>query len=82
MGAGGGANQDLFFVLMDKALGTTDGLITYWSVERRHPDGRRWVDLAHFASEDDAGAARDAAVAGGHATTAELRVRRITRQMR
>ena len=54
---GAGPNQDLLFVLMNNALTNTAELSTYWSVQHRHPDGHRWLDLAHYLTKDDAEAA-------------------------
>ncbi len=75
----GGANQDLLFALGVGALRSVDHLQTYYSVQHRHPDGQRWLDLAHFATRADAEGAMWSAVAAGHATTDELRVRKMTR---
>jgi hypothetical protein len=74
-----GGNQDLLFALGVGALRSVDHLQTYFAVQHRHPDGRRWVDLAHFASHADADGAIKAAVAGEHATAGELRVQKVTR---
>jgi hypothetical protein len=80
MGIGtGGPNQDLMFLLMRNALKASHGLTTYWSIERRHPDGRRWIELATFASRADAEAAMAAAVESGHAAGLELRIHRTIR---
>jgi hypothetical protein len=47
-------DQDLFFVLADKAIRSTHGMTSYWALQRRHEDGSRWVDVAHFATRSDA----------------------------
>ncbi len=74
----GDVNQRLLFALGGKALRETDGLAVYYSVQRRHPDGKRWVDLAHFASREDALAAIGS-LAGQD--TGDLRVKKVTRQV-
>ena len=54
VGPGGGPNQDLFFVLMNNAITNTSALERYWSVQRRHADGQRWFDVAHYLTKEDA----------------------------
>ena len=39
---------------MNNALASTAELQTYWSVQRRHADGHRWFDLAHYLTREDA----------------------------
>lgn len=39
---------------MNNAIGNTSGLQSYWSVQHRHPDGRRWFDVAHYLTREDA----------------------------
>jgi hypothetical protein len=75
----GGANQDFLFVLGDRALRSVDHLQTYYSIQRRHPDGQGWLELARFATRADARRAMGSVVAAGHADTDELRVRKATR---
>jgi hypothetical protein len=74
-----GANQHLLFALSVGALRSVDHLRAYYSVQQRHPDGQRWLDLAHFAIRADAEGAMRSVVAAGQATTDELRVRKVTR---
>jgi hypothetical protein len=78
MGAGSGGNQYLLFHLGDRALGSVHGLERYWALQHRHPDGERWVELAAFASPEDARAAMASLVVGNHADAEELRVAKIT----
>jgi hypothetical protein len=77
--SGVAGNRDLLFALGGDALRSVDGLQTYYSVQHRHPDGQRWLDLAHFRSHAEAKDAIRSVVAAGHATTDELRVRKVTR---
>jgi hypothetical protein len=78
MGRGGQPNQDLLFILAARALDSVDGLATFYALERRHPDGRRWVTLARFATGEDADEAMKAVVEGGHVVVDDLRVQRVT----
>jgi hypothetical protein len=70
-------DQDLFFVLADKALRSKHGMASYWALQRRHEDGSRWVDLAHFASRSDANEGR--ATIHDRAPDIELRVFNVHR---
>ena len=72
-------NRDLLFAVGVSALQSVDDLQTYFSVQHRHPDGLRWLDLAHFATRAQAKRAMKSVVAVGHATPDELRVRKVTR---
>ena len=76
--ATGSGNQDLLFYLGNKALGSVDDLVTYFSVQRRHPDGERWIDLAHFAGREDAEAAVRNLFEHGQAAAGDLRVKKVT----
>jgi hypothetical protein len=75
-----GGNQDLILYLGDRALQSVDGLTTYFALQRRHPDGRRWVEIAAFVSRDDAEAALEGSVKHGAAERAEVRVTKVTRE--
>jgi hypothetical protein len=72
-------NEHLLLVLGDSALSSVDGLRTYFTVQHRHPDRKRWLDLAHYADRSDAERAMRSAIEEGHAVTGELRVRKIAR---
>jgi len=74
---GGGPNDFLLVHLADTALRSTAGLERFVALERRHPDGRRWVQIARFATEADAEAARASLVDGGHVQPSEIRVREV-----
>jgi hypothetical protein len=58
-------NQDLLFVLADRALRSVEGLDEYVAVQRRHPDGHRWVDVHRFIAKQDAERVRDHLLAMG-----------------
>jgi hypothetical protein len=73
------ANEELLFALGVNAIGSVDHLRTYYTVQHRHPDERRWIDLAHYATREDAEAAMKSVVAAGHATAEEVRVQRVAR---
>ena len=75
-----GGNQDLIFYLGDRALQSVDSLRTYFALQRRHPDGRRWVEIAAFVSRDDAEAALERSITYGGAERAEVRVAKVTRE--
>ena len=75
-----GGNQDLIFYLGDRALQSVDGLQTYFALQRRHPDGRRWVELAHFADREHAEAALETIVAHGDCERADLRGDKVKRE--
>jgi hypothetical protein len=72
-------NEELLFALGVNAIGSVDHLQTYYTVQHRHPDGTRWIDLAHYATHEDADAAMESAVAAGHATAEEVRVQHVSR---
>jgi hypothetical protein len=74
-----GGNQDLLFVLGNEALRSVDGLTTHWAVQRRHPDGRRWLEVGRFPHKDVARVAMEALVANGHGEDHEFRVKKVTR---
>jgi hypothetical protein len=65
------------FYLGNTALESVDGLVTYYSVQRRHPDGRRWIDVAHFASREDAEGAMQTLVHERPAADGDLRVKHV-----
>jgi hypothetical protein len=77
---GPSGNLYTLFAEAGVALQSVDHLDTYFTVQHRHPDGHRWVDLAHFASREDAEAAMRLAVSDGHADASELRVQRVMRE--
>ena len=79
MGAGGaGMNQGLLFHLaFDEALPSVDGRHAYVALQRRHPDGKRWVEVARFATEAAADRAKTLVQDGGHAGPDELRIRSV-----
>jgi hypothetical protein len=77
-----GGNQDLIFYLGDRALHSVDGLTTYFALQRRHPDGRRWIEIAAFLGRDDAEAALERSIEHGAAERAEVRVTKVTREAR
>lgn len=78
----GGPNDYLLVHLADRALRSTDGLATYFALQRRHPDGRRWVEIAAFVSRDDAEAALERSIKHGAVERAEVRVTKVTREAR
>ena len=45
-----GEIQDLMLVLGVEAAASTKQLASYWSLQRRHGDGVRWVDVAQFVT--------------------------------
>jgi hypothetical protein len=57
-----------------------DGLQTYWTLQHRHFDGRRWVQIASFADRAEAQAALETLIADGLGERSELRVRKVTRE--
>ena len=70
-------NQELLFVLGVAALTSVEGVQSYVALERRHPDGERWVEIARFLTNADARAALAHVVEGGHADPSEVRVHRV-----
>jgi hypothetical protein len=74
-----GWQQQLLSALGAEALGSVDGLQSYFAVQHRHPDGLHWLDVAHFASRHEAKAAMRSAIGAGHAQPGELRARKVTR---
>lgn len=74
-------NQPLLFALGVVALTSVPEVGTYYSVQRHHPDGKRWVDVAHFASQEDAAAAVHALVEHDEGSDHDFRVQKVTREM-
>ena len=67
----------VFHLAFNNALPASEHHSTYVALQRRHPDGERWVEVAHFLTHADAEAALARVVEGGHANADELRVRRV-----
>ena len=78
---GSSGNQALLFTLGAIALTSVPKAGTYYSVQRHHPDGKRWVDVAHFASQEDADAAVRALVDHDEGSDGDFRVQKVTREM-
>jgi hypothetical protein len=73
----GGPQFPLLLVLADKALRTVDPGVSYWALQRHHPDGRRWIEVGRFATEDIAELALDAFVAHGQGEREDFRVEHV-----
>ena len=73
-----GGNQDLLFVLGNKALREADLGTTYWALQRHHPDGKRWIEVGRFATRKIAKIALDAFVAHGQGEPEDFRVRKVS----
>lgn len=78
MAAGAGGNKDLLFYLAGNALRSVDPGLTYWSLQRHHPDGHRWIEVGRFPSKPIAAMALDAFVTHGQGEAGDFRVKRIT----
>ena len=65
------------FYLGNTALQSVEGLITYFSLQRRHPDGKRWIDVAHFTSREDAEGAMQMLVQERAVADGDLRVKHV-----
>jgi len=76
--ATGGGNQDLLFYLGNRALQNVDPGLTYWSLQRHHPDGHRWVEVGRFPSKPVARMALDAFVSHGQGEAEDFRVKKMT----
>lgn len=70
-------NESLFITLLDTAIRNVDGTSTYFSLEHRHPDGERWLEVGRFPSRKVAQMALDAFVAHGHGAKDEFRVKEV-----
>jgi hypothetical protein len=79
VGVGGGGHNEylLFHLAFNNALPASECHSTYVALQRRHPDGGRWVEVARFLTHVDAEAALAHVVEGGHADASELRVHRV-----
>jgi hypothetical protein len=78
--SGPGPNMDLLLYLNNTALQSIHGMSTYYSVQRRHPDGKCWIDVGHFPSRDVAKLMIQALVAHGQGSDAHFRVAKVTRK--
>lgn len=76
-----GVDQHLILAryMGDRALESIDGLTTYFALQRRHEDGRRWVELRGFATRQDAEAALEILATHGGGERHDLRVSKVTR---
>jgi len=70
---------DVVLYLGDRALASVEGLLTYFALERRHPDGRRWLEVARFASHDDSRVTIDTLVEHAQGEARDFRVRKVIR---
>jgi hypothetical protein len=79
VGVGGGGPNDylVFHLAFNNALPASAHHSTYVALQRRHPDGERWVEVARFLTNADARVALTHVVEGGHADASELRVHRV-----
>ena len=77
MGALGGNEDLLFHLAFNNAIPAADRPSSYVALQRRHPDGERWVEVARFLTNADAEAALASVIEVGHANADELRVRRV-----
>ena len=73
-------NQYLLFTEGVVALDSVDHLEAYYALQRRHPDGARWIDVAHFETSEDAKRVMDDNVAAGQVEASDLRVQKVTRE--
>jgi hypothetical protein len=73
-----GGNQDLLFLLGDRALRSTDRVAQYFALQRRHPDGARWLEVGRFPTKEIAHVALDALVAHGHGQERDFHVKRVS----
>jgi hypothetical protein len=80
-GSGGaGGNLYLLATQADKGMraALSDRTRVFYSVQHRHPDGKRWLDVGHFATRDIAKLALRAFVADGHGEEKDFRVKKVT----
>jgi hypothetical protein len=49
----------------------------FHSLQHRHADGKRWLDLGHFSTPDMAKMALDAFVAHGYGKERDFRVKKV-----
>ena len=50
---------------------------THWSLQRRHPDGERWLEVGRFPSKEVAALALEALVAKDHGDSEDFRIRKV-----
>ena len=82
MAAGGlGGNLDLLVFLHNRAQEETDPGSAHWSLQRHHPDGRRWLEVGRFGDREIARMALDAFVGAGHGDPDDFRVKKVTRRV-
>ena len=70
--------QDLMLVLGIEAAASTKQLRSYWSLQRRHDDGSRWLDVANFVTRTEAEDAHARVAAA--APSVELRLIHVHRE--
>lgn len=72
-------NEGLVFLLGNNAINEADPHPrTYFSVQRHHPDGQRWLEVGRFATRQIAQVTLDALVAHGQGEARDFRVKRVT----
>ena len=76
----GPENLYLLATQADKAMRAAlhDGTQILHSLQHRHPDGKRWIDVGHFPNHHLAKLALRAFVADGHGEEKDFRVKKVT----
>jgi hypothetical protein len=71
--------QALLFALGQNALETSrnNRVDVHWSLQRHHPDGKRWLEVGRFPSKDLAEISRNALMAHGHGKKSEFRIKKV-----
>jgi hypothetical protein len=72
-------DEGLVFLLGNNALKAADPHPrTYFAVQRRRPDGQRWLEVGRFATKQIAQLTLEALVAHGHGEERDFRVKKVT----
>lgn len=72
-------NEGLVFYLGNNAIQAADPTRRrYFALQRRHPDGDRWLEVGKFATKPIAKVTLDALVAHGHGDERDFRIERVT----
>ena len=73
-----GENQDLLFYLGANAQRAADPGRKYWSLQRHHPDGHRWIEVGRFPTKSVAKMVLQAFVGHGQGEADDFRVKKVT----
>ena len=70
-------NNDLWLFLHNQALRSTAAQTTYYEIQRRHADGKRWVEVGRFPSRAVAKMSLEAILTHAGGDARHFRIKRV-----